>query len=179
MYRRMGSREHERLINEASNMKVDAVQSANVVRTVGDQGYAALFSDMHINPNHARELQTAQRDATNPFARQWVAERMGSTGDAATGQTHTRQRTSPPAPPAQPAQLSPLPSPPSVDDAVVVPRQLWPSYACRELGGAGWQAVVVRVHSSAALVRFTYPRTRDGRAYEDELLPFDSLRVLA
>ena len=41
VYRRMGSREHERLINQASTMNVDAIQSANVVRVVGDQGYAA------------------------------------------------------------------------------------------------------------------------------------------
>ena len=44
VYRRMGTRENERLINEASAMNVDAIQSANVVRVVGDQGYAALFS---------------------------------------------------------------------------------------------------------------------------------------
>ena len=31
VYRRMGTREHERLINQASTVNVDAIQSANVV----------------------------------------------------------------------------------------------------------------------------------------------------
>ena len=34
VYRRMGTREHERLINLASSMNVDAIQSGNVVRVI-------------------------------------------------------------------------------------------------------------------------------------------------
>ena len=62
-------------------------------------------------------------------------------------------------------------------DAVVVPASLWPAYSCRELGGAGWTATVRRVHTSTARVSFDVAQTRDGRPYEDELLPLDELRV--
>ena len=49
------------------------------------------------------------------------------------------------------------------------------------MGGAGWAATVVRVTAaaSAAVVKFTYATTRDGRRYENELLPADRLARLA
>ena len=38
-------------------MNVDAIQSANVVRVVGDQGYAALFSDLQLNQSaHSKDF---------------------------------------------------------------------------------------------------------------------------
>ena len=37
-YRRMGTLEHERLINRASTMNVDAIQSKHVVSVSGDEG---------------------------------------------------------------------------------------------------------------------------------------------
>ena len=71
VYRRMGTREHERLINEASTMNIDAIQSANVVRVVGDQGYAALFADLSLNRTaHLRDFERASNTALDPGARQ-------------------------------------------------------------------------------------------------------------
>ena len=71
VYRRMGTREHERLINEASTMNVDAIQSANVVRVVGDQGYAALFADLQLNQStHSKDFDRTTNTAPNARTRQ-------------------------------------------------------------------------------------------------------------
>ena len=76
-----------------------------------------------------------------------------------------------------PARLQQLPSTVRPGDAVVVPASLWPAYSCKELGGAGWTATIRRVHRSTARVSFDVAQTRDGRPYENELLPLDDLRV--
>ena len=68
---------------------------------------------------------------------------------------------------------------PAVGDTLVVPRDLWPTYPCHELGGVGWAVVVTRCHGAAARVRFLTARTRDGRRYEDELIAFQRLRKTA
>ena len=52
---------------------------------------------------------------------------------------------------------------------------LWPKYECKE--GAGWLATVTRLSAAgtAATVAFVHARTRDGRPYEDSLLPWTQL----
>lgn len=42
VYRRMGTKEHENLIRKAMIAQVDLIQSVNVPKVVGDEGYAAL-----------------------------------------------------------------------------------------------------------------------------------------
>ena len=42
----MGTSEHERLIRKAMTARVDLIQSVNVPRVVGDEGYAALIESM-------------------------------------------------------------------------------------------------------------------------------------
>ena len=59
--------------------------------------------------------------------------------------------------------------------AVLVPRWLWPTYACAEQGGAGWEAVVRSTSGSTAVVHFVHATADDGSPYADERLP---LRVL-
>ena len=45
-------------------MNVDAIQSANLVRVVGDQGYAALFADLRLNRSaHARDFDRTSNTA--------------------------------------------------------------------------------------------------------------------
>jgi len=39
-------------------------------------------------------------------------------------------------------------------------------------------ATITRVHKSTARVSFLLARTRDGRPYQDELLPLSALRTL-
>ncbi|EOD33154.1 hypothetical protein EMIHUDRAFT_202355 [Emiliania huxleyi CCMP1516] len=52
------------------------------------------------------------------------------------------------------------------------------SYACKEFGGAGWAATVLRCSKHTAIVRFTIATTRDGRPYEDARVPLNQLRPL-
>ena len=178
MYRRMGTREHERLINQASAMNVDAIQSANVVRVVGDQGYAALFADVQLNHTaHTQDLSRGAGAATSSDVRQLVpAEGAPPTSPAAP----KRPRTGAPLarPTEAPTQLVQLQGAPKRNDSVVVPSTLWPAYTCRELGGSGWMATVVQIHKTTARVTFDHARTRDGRPYESELLPLSELRVV-
>ena len=178
VYRRMGTREHERLINEASAMNVDAIQSANVVRVVGDQGYAALFADLQLNQSaHSKDFDRTSNTALDARTRQLTpAEPNVPTAPPPPGQP-LRAQPQRPAFVGPPARLQPLPGTIRPGDAVVVPASLWPAYTCRELGGAGWTATVRRVHTSTARVSFDIAQTRDGRPYEDELLPLDELRV--
>lgn len=179
VYRRMGTREHERLINEASTMNVDAIQSANVVRVVGDQGYAALFADLQLNhASHSRDFDRTFSASLDTRARHLTPVESDPLATAPPA-AHPRPPSQRPAHTKSPVRLLPLPSTPHVGDAVVVPANLWPAYSCRELGGAGWTATISRVHKSTARVSFDLARTRDGRPYEDELLPLDELRVTA
>ena len=179
VYRRMGTREHERLINTASTMNVDAIQSANVVQVVGDQGYAALFNDLSLNTRaHLRDFEQASRAALDPDARQLTP--VGPTASPVTAAPtglRTGERALQPAIIEPPARLFALPEAPLLGDDVVVPAEVWPAYSCRELGGAGWTATVTRVHESTARVSFLLARTRDGRPYQDELLPLSALRT--
>ena len=52
----------------------------------------------------------------------------------------------------------------------MIPRHVWPSYACTELEGRGWAAVIVRVSRRVATVRFTGARDADGRLFRNETL---------
>ena len=178
LYRRMGTRENERLINEASAMNVDAIQSANVVRVVGDQGYAALFADLQLNQSaHSKDFDRTSNTALDARTRQLTpAEPTVPTAPPPLGQP-LRAQPQRPTFVGPPARLQPLPGTMRPGDTVVVPASLWPAYTCRELGGAGWTATVRRVHTSTARVSFDIAQTRDGRPYEDELLPLDELRV--
>ena len=177
VYRRMGTREHERLINEASTMNVDAIQSANVVRVVGDQGYAALFADLQLNQSsHSRDFERASHTTVDVNSRQLTPIHPAPPA-APPLPTPSRAQPRRPTHIGPPAVLRPLPGTPLPGDAVVVPASLWPAYSCKELGGAGWTATVAHVHKFTARVSFDLARTRDGRPYEPELLPLDQLRV--
>ena len=178
VYRRMGTREHERLINEASAMNVDAIQSANVVRVVGDQGYAALFSDLQLNQSaHSRDFARTTNTALDARNRQLTPAEPASPTAPPPLRRPLRAQPQQPTYVGPPARLQQLPTTVRPGDAVVVPASLWPAYSCKELGGAGWTATIRRVHRSTARVSFDVAQTRDGRPYENELLPLDDLRV--
>ena len=165
----MGLRQHETYINQAATADVDAVQAGNAVRVSMDQGFAALFASLNLNPARDPGMRAA-------------AAALDSTPAAPAPppplQVQARRMQHPA--PAVPARLLQLPDNLQNGAEVVIPQEVWPSYRCRELGGAGWAATIVRMHASAALVRFNAGhQTRDGRRYADELLPHSSLRVLA
>ena len=76
-----------------------------------------------------------------------------------------------PEPTAQrPERLMELQAAPSVGEEVVIPRALWPSAKCTELGGAGWLARVRARHRDGSVtVRYAESTTRAGAPIESRL----------
>ena len=140
---------------------------------------AALFNDLSLNTRaHLRDFEQASRAALDPDARQLTPVGPTASPTAAPSGPRTGERALQPAIIEPPARLFALPEAPLPGDDVVVPAEVWPAYSCQELGGAGWTATIVRVHKSTARVSFLLARTRDGRPYQDELLPLSALRTL-
>ena len=166
VYRRRGSAEHELLTRKAQRVNVDAVQTANVVDVVGDQRYAELVE----HPDGARgaacqkEYETALREAIDAGAEGRTCPEPKRAARAAASRT-PRDEEQPPPRDRVPAPCDDAALSASVGDHIVVRREAWPSYACHELGGAGWRAEVISLTKFTAGVRFTAPRA-DGRAYE-------------
>jgi len=105
------------------------------------------------------------------------------TGQVAVASTETPMASRPPPPVSLPTPTpAPVvrPLPPDVQPGckVLVPRDLWPTYSCMEHGGIGWEATIVTVTASTAVVRFSFAKTRDHRPYEDERLPLSRLKAL-
>ena len=152
-YRRMGTREHERLIAAASQFNVDTIQSTNVPKISNDLGFAAILDEM-VDNNHA----------SSQHERRFDAARRPSPISSAT------------APVGKPVSLLPVsPDSLAIGDLVVVASETWPSYVCHEHNGAGWSAAIRRLSRSTAIVSFTEARTRDGRPYQDARVPIPSL----
>ena len=167
LYRRMGTREHEKHINAASGMNVSAIQSTNVVKVDGHPEYAALFADLSIRTSQNAKLfvAAAEEPATQRLQVAPPAEQL---------------RTPPTAQPTTaPLRLKSLTVPVRAGDEVVIPAGLWPRERCSELGGQGWAGTVERSFKAAARVSFLHARTRDGRAYESVLIPLDRLMTPA
>ena len=169
VYRRRGSTEHELLTRKAQRVNVDAVQTANVVDVVGDQRYAELIE----HPDGARgaacqkEYDTALREAIDAGAegRTCPEPKRAARAQPTTARQTPPAEGQPPPRDQEPAPCDDAALSASVGDDVVVRREALPSYACHELGGAGWRATVISLTKFTAGVRFTAPRT-DGRAYE-------------
>ena len=64
------------------------------------------------------------------------------------------------------------------DDAVFVPKELWPHETCNEHAGLGWAATVVSTTQHSTVVRFTYARAANGAVFEDERLLTSALKRL-
>ena len=65
--------------------------------------------------------------------------------------------------------------PPTIGQHVRVSRAAWPRYACRENGGAGWDAEVISSSSASAVVRFLYASRPNGEPYGEERVPLAHL----
>ena len=61
---------------------------------------------------------------------------------------------------------------------VLVPRSLWPRYACFENEGRGWTGRIVSRTKSSAMVQFAYHKTKDGRPYAPVRVPLNSLSAI-
>ena len=171
-YRRKGTREHERYINAASQQNVDAIQSSNVVKVQGDEGYAHFLSELNLGSTKRVFSKEAEKYERGPTT---AAQSTAVQNPATTRQPSTTAAA------AAPAKLSPAPADIKVGDAVVLPKRLWPKETCHELGGAGWTATVRKATATgtAATISFTHARSRDCRPYEDVLVPITHLCIAA
>lgn len=79
---------------------------------------------------------------------------------------------------AAPADLSPLDARACVGRRVLVPRAVYPTYACSENGGRGWTATVVHYAHGAATLRFTDASDDRGIPYGDVQLQLAVLSPL-
>ena len=160
---------NQTLSREAAGARVDLIQSVNVPIVSNDQRYAQLISEL-----------SGPRQAS--IARSFDRGDLADDAHAATAgpSTPPLARNLPTLPyAAAPASTAlPLTGPSDVGRRVLVPRSLWPSYACTEHAGAGWEAVVRSASGSTAVVRFSFARTARGVPYADERLPLSSLQPL-
>ena len=58
---------------------------------------------------------------------------------------------------------------PKVRRKMMVPREMWPRYACKENAGAGWSVEVVKEYKDRVQVRFTEAKSQ-GREWQMELM---------
>ena len=67
----------------------------------------------------------------------------------------------------------------AVGRTVLVPHACWPSFRCREHGGAGSEATVVAVDRLGnATINYTYAVSSDGRPYEGVELTLSTLKPI-
>ena len=113
----------------------------------------------------------------------WNERSAAAIADAATPRPARRDAVPAAASPVAPVRrvmLAPQPHPPTVafapGDHVIVPSHVYPSYACWEYDGAGWEALILSRHDDSAVLRFTRARTGSGRPYVDVALQVGVLR---
>ena len=148
-YARHGQSLHISSVDKAEKAIIDTVQSANVPKTCNSEGAAALNATFGgtISARARAVLDAADDD------------------EATTG-----------VPDANTADTSPLPATGQCQGRrVLVPRAVWPAYACVENNGTGWSATIIRFNKGAATVRFTHHVSPRGLPYPDVEL---QLRVL-
>ena len=72
----------------------------------------------------------------------------------------------------------PLTNKNAIGRLVLVPKDLWPDYACDEHGGLGWEAMVIRADRDWAKVNFLHAKDECGREHRDVYLQLSALRPL-
>ena len=168
IYRRVGTAEHTVNLQAASRASIDVLQSANVPRVTADDGFHWLMSELGEaragEPQRAFEAERG--NARPPAALRTEAGRPTPTAPRAPAPT-----------PAPAAVLQPLRGVPRPRDMVVVPHDVYPTYQCAELGGAGWAARVCSATGRTALVEYEHATGRDGQRFERVRLPLTSLCI--
>ena len=186
VYRRMGTREHERHITVASGMNVDVMQATNYPRISNDEGYGNIVAGLQ-----GPRGRDAQRDYEAAMAtiRQAPPQRAA----AVTPRPPPRPRATPTPTPARAAAPAPPPTPvapsqppstaaitgrPARGTRVFVQRHLWPTYECHEHAGEGWAATVESTTAHTCVVSFDFACAPNGSAFEPERLATEALLLL-
>ena len=175
VYRRMGISENERLTKSAMHANVSTIQTSNIPKIDSDQGYAHVHESLGSS---CPEWSTAAASTITPFRTDLASRPTPLAADATAAAAPKSRPTPRAANTTMAAALETLDGPPSRGQTVAVPSSVWPTYSCRELDGRGWEAIVLSVSSTTALIRFANATTRDGRPYENERLPLSALAAV-
>ena len=149
-YARHGQSLHINCVDKAEQAIIDTIQSSNVPKTCNTEGAAA------INLAFGGDISARARAVL----------------DAADDAEAAADKEPEPAP-----DLSPLDGN-ALGRRVLVPRSLYPTYACDENDGRGWTARVVNYRGGVATTRFTHATTARGIPYEDVLLRIHVLQPM-
>ena len=105
---------------------------------------------------------------------QWF-ETVGNRAGSSERRHVLRLRIYPPAP-----DLRPLEPKTAKGRRVLIPRTMWPDYACTEQGGTGWAARIksCSARDGIARVHFESAIDEEGRPYPDEHLMLSDLQPL-
>ena len=166
LYRRLGTSEVIAWVDSAERANVDTIQQGNVVTVDNSAAFGALFQTVQSGApsTKPKQLQCALDQATMLIAPQ--------SGSPPAGSSHSESSDD------DEPDDTPLTPSNCAGRRVMVPASLWPSYPCREHGGTGWAARVVRSTRHGALIRFLYARTSTGRPYDAVELQLGSLTPL-
>jgi hypothetical protein len=185
VYRRMGTREHERHITVASGMNVDVMQATNYPRISNDEGYGNIVAGLQ-----GPRGRDAQRDYEAAMATiRQAPQRAAPTTPRPPPRPRatpapTAARAAAPAPPPipvapnQPPSTAAITGRPARGTRVFVQRHLWPTYACDEHAGEGWAATVESTTAHTCVVSFDFACAPDGSAFEPERLATEALLLL-
>ena len=168
IYRRMTGKEHETHIRNGLSANVDLIQSANVVKVDGGAGVAKLnsaFGSAILEKAVKAEFDAAKAVTPKAVARAVKAEPVAKQSKAVVSD-------------APPPDLSPITPLNAAGRRVMIPRAVFPSYACTECDGLGWEAKVLTATAVTAIVRHVHAKTPDGRPYEEMRLQMASLSLL-
>ena len=139
-----------------------------------DEGFAQFASQLSGRSSEWARTWAAEQQAVIQEPVAAAAPGTPATPRAATAATPRAAATRP-----LPRTPLPLTQPPRAGQRVLVPHELWPTFACQEHGGVGWAAVVLSATKYTALVRFEHATTADGRPYEPIRLCWEVLQQLS
>lgn len=170
VYRRLGTLQNADWVECAANARVDSIQSGNAPKVSNDESYSELFRD-------------TCRTRGSPLMQDWLATQTDVTRhvrpDAPpSAATPSSSALTQPQPPLDTSAV-PLTATNVVGRRVLVPAAVYPQEACAEIGGTGWECLVVGASRVSAVVRFLNARTADGRSYADARLPLSALKPMA
>ena len=145
---------------------------------IRDQGYAALFSDLQLNQSaHSRDFARTTNTALDARNRQLTPAEPASPTAPPPLRRPLRAQPQQPTYVGPPARLQRLPTtgdPATQWSFQPAPGRLTHAKSSEARGG---QPPYSASTDQQARVSFDVAQTRDGRPYENELLPLDDLRV--
>ena len=158
-YRRLSQQEYASALTAAATVPITLLQPRNAPIVCEDHHYAELLNDLQEPRPPAASKRSAPATST---------ERSPTGSAAKRAKVRPSQNVNGASSPAGPIYAwHPVGQELEAGALVLVKREAWPKYPCKEQGGMGWLARVKSATSKSAVVEFSNARTKDGRTYED------------